>query len=149
MPLHQLILFSGAFFPPVAFGCLALPPACCVPDQGHCDVEEAEAELCCSHNVALPELRENSVSVCALPAQYAPGMSELPAPSAWERAKRAKLREIEAHRRAIGVHEETAALFDSLGLEARAAAVRQRAERARAMLETALKEAEVSYIHIN
>jgi hypothetical protein len=70
-------------------------------------------------------------------------MSAVPALSAWERAKRAKLREIEAHRRAIGVHETTADLFDSLGLEARAAAVRQRAERTRTMLETALNEVEV------
>lgn len=67
----------------------------------------------------------------------------MPTPSAWERAKRAKLCEIEAHRRAIELHETTADLFDSLGLEARAAAVRERAERIRAMLETALKEAEV------
>ena len=74
------------------------------------------------------------------------GMSEVPAPSAWERAKRAKLREIEAHRRAIGVHEETAELFESLGLEVRAAVVRNRAGRTRAMLETAIKEAEVFYI---
>jgi hypothetical protein len=67
IPQRQLILSSGAFFPPVAFDCLALPPACCVPDRGHCDVEEAEAELCCGHDDAVPELRENSVSVCALP----------------------------------------------------------------------------------
>ena len=52
--LHQLILSSGAFFPPIAFECLPLPPACCVPDRGHCDVEEAEAELCCGHDVAFP-----------------------------------------------------------------------------------------------
>jgi hypothetical protein len=29
IPLHQLILCSGAFFPPVAFDCLGLPPASC------------------------------------------------------------------------------------------------------------------------
>jgi hypothetical protein len=63
-------------------------------------------------------------------------MSEAAASSAWERAKRAKLREIEAYRRAIGVHEDTAEWFESLGLEARAAVVRNRAERARAMLES-------------
>jgi hypothetical protein len=45
IPLHQLILSSGALFPPVAFDCPALPPACCVPDHGHSDIEEAEAEL--------------------------------------------------------------------------------------------------------
>jgi hypothetical protein len=54
IPLHQLILSSGAFLPPVAFDCLALPPACCVPDHGHCDVDEAEAELCCGHDVGFP-----------------------------------------------------------------------------------------------
>ena len=58
IPLHQLILCSDfilssdAFFPPVAFDCLALPPACCIADDGYCDVEEAEAELCCRHDVA-------------------------------------------------------------------------------------------------
>jgi hypothetical protein len=59
--LHQLILSSGAFFPPVAFDCLSLPPARCVADHAHCDVEEAEAELCCGHDVALPELCEKAV----------------------------------------------------------------------------------------
>jgi hypothetical protein len=73
-------------------------------------------------------------------------MSEVAAPSAWERAKRARLWEIEAHRRAIGVHESTAELFESIGLEVRAAVVRERAERARRMLETALKEAEVLFL---
>ena len=47
------------------------------------------------------------------------------------------------------MHEETAALFDSLGLEAWAAVVRQRAERTRAMLETAISEAEVFHIDTN
>ena len=64
------------------------------------------------------------------------------APSAWEQVKRAKLREIEAHRRAIATHENIGHFFESLGLEARAAVVRQRAERAREMLETAIREAE-------
>jgi hypothetical protein len=50
--LHQLILCSAAFFRPVAFDCLALPPACCVEDHGHRDVKEGEAELCCRHDVA-------------------------------------------------------------------------------------------------
>ena len=54
VPLHQLILCSGAFLPPVAFDCLDLPPACCVAEYGHCDVKEAEAELCCGHDVASP-----------------------------------------------------------------------------------------------
>jgi hypothetical protein len=60
IPLHQLIvcsdfiLSSDAFFPPVAFDCLGLPPACCVAEYGYCDVEEAEAELCCGHDVAFP-----------------------------------------------------------------------------------------------
>jgi hypothetical protein len=54
IPLHQLILCSGAFFPPVAFDCLGLPPACGVAEYGHCDVKEAEAELCCGHDVAFP-----------------------------------------------------------------------------------------------
>ena len=44
------------------------------------------------------------------------------------------------------MHENTADLFDSLGLEARTAEVRKRAERARAMLETALREAEVFFL---
>jgi hypothetical protein len=52
--LHQLILCS-AFFPPVAFHRLALPPACCVADHGHSDdAEEAEAELCCGHDAPFP-----------------------------------------------------------------------------------------------
>jgi hypothetical protein len=63
------------------------------------------------------------------------------APSEWEQVKRAKLREIDAHRRAIATHENIGHFFESLGLEARAAVVRQRAERAREMLETAIREA--------
>src|SRR5688572_24773959 len=61
-PLHQLILSSGlilcrgAFFPPVAFDCLALPPACCVEEHRHRDVKDGEAELCCRHDVAFPLL---------------------------------------------------------------------------------------------
>jgi hypothetical protein len=77
------------------------------------------------------------------------GLSAVPAPFAWERAKRAKLREIAAHRGSHRRARETAELSDSLGLEARAAAVRQRAERTRAMRETAVKEAEVFRIDIN
>ena len=69
-------------------------------------------------------------------------MWEAVASSAWERVKRAKLREIEAHRAAIRVHTSTAAYFESIGLEAKAAVVRERAERARVMLETAIREAE-------
>jgi hypothetical protein len=52
--LHQSILRSGAFFPPLAFKCLSLPPARCVADHRHCDVEEAEAELCGGHDVSFP-----------------------------------------------------------------------------------------------
>jgi len=52
IPRHQLILCSSAFFLSIAFDRLGLPPACCVADHGHCDVEEAEAELCCGHVVA-------------------------------------------------------------------------------------------------
>ena len=72
--------------------------------------------------------------------------SEAVAPSAWERAKCARLWEIEAHQRAIGVHESTAELFESLGLEERAAVVRECAERARRRLETALREVEVFFL---
>jgi hypothetical protein len=43
IPLHQLILCSGAFFLSVAFDRLGLPPACCVANHGHFDVEDAEA----------------------------------------------------------------------------------------------------------
>jgi len=68
-------------------------------------------------------------------------MSEA-APPAWEQVRRAKLREIEAHRRAIATHENIGHFFESLGLEARAAVVRQRAERPREMLATAIREAE-------
>jgi hypothetical protein len=55
------------------------------------------------------------------------------APSAWERVKRAKLRETEAHRRAINLHTSTAAHFESTGREAQAIVVRESAEHARAM----------------
>ena len=44
------------------------------------------------------------------------------------------------------MHENTAKLFESLGLEVRAAVVRERAERARRMLETAFREAEVFFL---
>ena len=55
---------------------------------------------------------------------------------------RAKLREIEAHRIAVHVHTSTAAYFESIGLDAKAAVVRERAERARIFLETAIRESE-------
>ena len=45
IPLHQLILCSGAFFLSVAFDRLGLPPACCVADHGNSDVEDTEACL--------------------------------------------------------------------------------------------------------
>jgi hypothetical protein len=48
------------------------------------------------------------------PARYPRAMWEA-APSAWERVMRAKLREIDAHRRAINVHTSTAAHFESTG----------------------------------
>lgn len=76
------------------------------------------------------------------PAHYPAGMSEAAASSAWERVKRAKLREIEAHQRAINVHTSTAACCQSIGQEAQAAVVRQRAEHARVMLEIGINEAE-------
>jgi hypothetical protein len=40
------------------------------------------------------------------------------------------------------VHENTAAIFEELGLQEQADAVRERAERTRAMLDLAIKEAE-------
>jgi hypothetical protein len=51
-PLPQFILCSAALLPPLAFDCLALPPACYVEDHGHRDVQEAEAELCRCHDAA-------------------------------------------------------------------------------------------------
>jgi hypothetical protein len=60
IPLHQLILCSGAFFLSVAFDHFGLPPACRVADYSHCDVKEAEAELCCGHDVAF----RNAALVC-------------------------------------------------------------------------------------
>jgi hypothetical protein len=65
------------------------------------------------------------------------------------RASLAKVREIEAHRRAIAVHERTAALFQELGLKERAATVRERTERTRAMLDLAIREAEQYSIDIS
>jgi hypothetical protein len=50
--------------------------------------------------------------------------------------------EIEAHRIEVAAHETTAAFFENLGLEVQAAEMRKRAERARAMLETAIRQAE-------
>jgi hypothetical protein len=70
----------------------------------------------------------------ARPAQYPLDMSEAVA-SPWERIKRAKLPEIEAHRIAVRVHTSTSAYFESIGQEVQAAVVRERAERARVMLE--------------
>jgi hypothetical protein len=61
-------------------------------------------------------------------------MSEAVA-SPWERIKRAKLPEIEAYRIAVRVHTSTSAYFESIGQEVQAAVVRERAERARVMLE--------------
>jgi hypothetical protein len=52
--LHQLILCSAAFFPPIAFDCLALPPTCCIEEHSHRDVKDGEAELCSRHDVAFP-----------------------------------------------------------------------------------------------
>jgi hypothetical protein len=52
--LHQLILCCGAFFPPIAFDCLALPPTCCIEEHSHRDVKDGEAELCSRHYVAFP-----------------------------------------------------------------------------------------------
>jgi hypothetical protein len=52
--LRLVTLLIPLLFPPIAFDCLALPPACCVADHRHCDVEEAEAELCCGHDVPFP-----------------------------------------------------------------------------------------------
>ena len=76
-------------------------------------------------------------------------MSEVAPSLAWERAKRAKRQEIAAHRKALAVHENTAALFEEFGLQERAAAVRERAERTRAMLDLAIKEAEAFSIDID
>jgi hypothetical protein len=75
-------------------------------------------------------------------------MSEVASSSARERLKRAKLREIDAHRRALAVHESTAAIFEELRLEERAATVRERAERTRALLDLAIREAEAYSIDI-
>lgn len=69
-------------------------------------------------------------------------MSEATPSSALERVKRAKLREIEAHRIELATHENTAIFFENLGLEAEAAAMRKHAEHARAMLETAIRQAD-------
>jgi hypothetical protein len=71
------------------------------------------------------------------------------APSAWERVKRAKLREIEAHRRAINLHASTAAHFESTGARGASHRRGERAEHARAMLELAIKQAEAHIIDIN
>jgi hypothetical protein len=76
-------------------------------------------------------------------------MSEVAFSSAWERVKRAKLREIDAHRRALAVHESTAAIFEGLGLDDQAATIRERAEKTRALLDLAIKEAQAYSIDIS
>jgi hypothetical protein len=76
-------------------------------------------------------------------------MSEVAPSSAWERVKRAKRREIDAHRKALAVHENTAAMLEELRLEERAAVVRARVNKTRAMLDLAFKEAEALSIDIN
>ena len=75
-------------------------------------------------------------------ARYPLAMWEAAASSALEHVKRAKLREIEAHRIAVHVHTSTASYFESIGREAQAAVVRERAEHARMLLETAIREYE-------
>ena len=77
---------------------------------------------------------------CGRPTRYASGVSAAAWQLALERANGAKLREIDAHRRAIILQDKTAAFFDGLGLETRAAVARERGERARAMLELAFIE---------
>ena len=69
-------------------------------------------------------------------------MSEAPQLSPFERAMRAKTREIETHRSAIIRHGNAAALCFSLGREGLAKVAKERAARARVMLETAITEAE-------
>jgi len=53
---------------------------------------------------------------------------------------RAKKREIEAHRRAIKLHEDAAILFDRLHQTGKSRDARQRAQRAREMVHLALVE---------
>jgi hypothetical protein len=60
--------------------------------------------------------------------------------TAKDRARRAKVLEIEAHKRAIELHEQAAAIFDRLRYEERAQNARERAERTRQLLQQALAE---------
>jgi len=57
-----------------------------------------------------------------------------------ERLALAKESEIDAHRRAIALHEASALVFDRHGKAARAAGARRRAQHAREMLALALRE---------
>jgi hypothetical protein len=63
---------------------------------------------------------------------------------AQERADRAKEREIEAHLRAVALHETAARIFDRQEQTESAASARRRAQRAREMLDLALQEQEES-----
>ena len=56
---------------------------------------------------------------------------------ALSRARAAKIREIDAHRRAITIHEEAVILFDQLRQEGKSARALERAARAREMLRLA------------
>jgi hypothetical protein len=58
------------------------------------------------------------------------------------RARAAKGREIEAHRRAIKVHEDAVILFDRFHQTGKSLRARERAERARELLRQALAEQE-------
>jgi hypothetical protein len=62
--------------------------------------------------------------------------------SAITRAARTKIREIEAHRRAISMHEDAVILFDKLHQTEKSARARERAAGAREMLRLALTEQE-------
>ena len=53
---------------------------------------------------------------------------------------RAKVREIEAHRRAITLHEDAVILFDRFRQTGKSRDARERAERAREMLHLAFVE---------
>lgn len=59
---------------------------------------------------------------------------------AHRRAETAKDREIKAHRRAITVHEDAVILFDRFHQTEKSRAARQRGQRAREMLRLALVE---------
>jgi hypothetical protein len=64
------------------------------------------------------------------------------AQAAFERALRAKDAEINAHRRAIEVHEHTAKLYQDLGHHDEAEHERNLANRVRDRLEAAIRERE-------